>query len=237
MSGAPDGAPDFGRGFLRVPLSAWLSVFCRAPLTRRQLQLVSVVIRESWGWQRRGAGPYLWTRPLTTARFAEATGLATDRIGRDLRALVARGALRERDGCYQFVPDPSAWLPPAPRPAPLRRRRAPEPPPRTAASAPPTGLPKTAHRKQTNGGPAAERARAERFVRVVLGFVGPLSAGREAELRLWVARAGVRACWQRLEPGFRHGPATAAAFLAAALYEERARRRDGGDAGSPLVPS
>ena len=264
MSGAPgltpDFAPEYGRGYLRVPLATWLAVFCQAPLTRRQLQLVAVVIRESWGWQRRGGGPYLWTRPLPSARFAEATGLSTDRIGRDLRALVARNVLRERGGCYQLVPDPAAWLPPAAGEAPRRRPAAPNPSPPSAASALGTGSPKIADRQQTNvaaqrnvaanqaedGGGSADaaaelhalaRERAERFVRIVVGFVGALPAGREAELRRWVARAGVAACWARLEPGFRGGPATAAGFLAGALAEERARRQHppgtGGEAPPP----
>ena len=58
-------APDYSRGYLRVPLDLWRALYCRAPLTRRQLQPVSVVIRESWGWQQPGGQVYRWTRPLT----------------------------------------------------------------------------------------------------------------------------------------------------------------------------
>jgi hypothetical protein len=97
----PD-APDYGHGYLRVPLSVWAALYCRGPLTRRQLQLVSVVLRESWGWQTRGGGVHLWTRPLTTGHFARATGLATDHLARDLQLLVARGVLREKNRCYQL---------------------------------------------------------------------------------------------------------------------------------------
>ena len=103
-----DHAPDYRRGYLRVPLALWAQLYCRAPLTRRQLQLVSVVIRESWGWQRRGQ-IQLWTRPLPPRQLAQLTGLSTDHLTRDLKALVAQGVLREQDQRYQLVPDPGLW--------------------------------------------------------------------------------------------------------------------------------
>jgi hypothetical protein len=99
-------APDFRRGFLRIPLGVWLEVYCRAPLTRRHLQLVSVVIRETWGWQRPGGAVYTWSRTLFPRHFAQATGLSTDHIRRDLRDLLARGVLEEQHGCYRFEADP-----------------------------------------------------------------------------------------------------------------------------------
>ena len=64
------------------------------------MQLISVVLRESWGWGAKGGGVRLWTRPLSTRRFAEATGLSTDRIARDLRLLVEAGVLLEGEGRY-----------------------------------------------------------------------------------------------------------------------------------------
>lgn len=97
-------APDFSRGFLRVPHPVWEALVCRAPLTRRQLQLAAVVLRESWGWQTKGGGVRLWTRPLSTGDFARATGLATDRIARDLSALERRGLLLRHGRCWQLAP-------------------------------------------------------------------------------------------------------------------------------------
>jgi hypothetical protein len=102
-------APDYRGGYLRVPLSLWLSAYCRTGLTRRELQLVSVVLRESWGWRSEDGKVRLWTRSMTPARFARATGLSTDRIGRDLDGLVERGVLLEREGRYQLVTYPQAW--------------------------------------------------------------------------------------------------------------------------------
>lgn len=105
-------APDFQHGYLRVPLSLWSALYCRCPLTRRQLQLVSVVLRESWGWQGRDGQVRLWTRRLSAADFAAATGLSTDHLARDLRRLVARRVLDEREGRYQLEADPGLWITP-----------------------------------------------------------------------------------------------------------------------------
>src|SRR5437870_13702023 len=126
-----DLAPDFRRGYLRVPLTVWQALYCRAPLTRRQLQLVSVVIRESWGWQKPGGEVYRWTRPLTVRQFAQATGLSTDHLRRDLQVLVAQGILREQAGRYQLVPDPGLWK--TWLPLPLKRRSEAPKPPATSA--------------------------------------------------------------------------------------------------------
>jgi len=139
--GGPDYAPDYASGYLRVPLAVWLGVFCRAPLTRRQLQLVAAVLRESWGWQGRGGGVRTWTRPLSPRHFASLTGLSTDRIARDLRDLVRRGALEERERRYRLVPDVARWGSggrPASGPEPPAESTEPSavPAPRAAASAP-----------------------------------------------------------------------------------------------------
>jgi len=228
---AAPAAPDYGRGYLRVPLAVWLAVFCRAPLTRRQLQLVAVVIRESWGWQRGRGEPYLWTRPLAAARFAEATGLSTDRISRDLRELVDRGVLRESGRCYQFVPDPDVWLA-RPEAPPIKRRRTAGP---AVPAADPALLPGGTYIANIEERNDADNLRADRFIRLVLGMVGPLPPGLWADLRRWVRRVGVAAAWERLEPGLRRGPATGRALLVAALAEERARGREG--PGEPSAPA
>jgi hypothetical protein len=225
-------APDYSRGYLRVPRVVWKDLYCRAPLTRRQLQLVSVVIRESWGWQTRGGQVYLWTRPLTVRQFAQATGLSTDHLSRDLRDLVARGVLIEKGGCYQFVPDPQRWRPPAVQ-ATEERWTAQKPPHGSAERALfPSGV-KTAKKRERNGArplkrelsPVGDkslgRVRAsgsreaataeaalleERFLQVVEAYAGPLDEDRRKGLRRWLKDAGIAAVWQALQPAFRRGP-------------------------------
>lgn len=245
--------PNFSRGYLRLPLMVWGTVYCRGPLTRRQLQLVSLVIRESWGWQRPGGQVHLWTRPLSPRQFAQATGLSTDHLRRDLNRLLERGVLRERQQRYQFVGDVQLWkadLTPTleVRPAP------PEWPVLTAETAPADLASKKSKRKQRNvvrqpdpdlsttgenssspralsrsflssDGPAPISATAiERLVDVVAAFVGSLSPREADALRLWIYEVGVAAVWAALEPAFRLGP-TAGRERLQALLRQRTDRR------------
>jgi len=230
--------PDFSRGYLRLPLPVWLAVFCRAPLTRRQLQLVAVVIRESWGWQTATGHVRLWTRPMTTRQFTEATGLAGDHLRRDLRRLIARNVLRENAGRYQFLPDPSQWITLI-IPPPKQRSLPPEWLDLNAKMAASNPASKKENRKQRNvtafsvnefstpgdnsssrsSGAAAgiSAAAATRLVDVIAAFVGSLSA-REAEaLRQWIAEAGVAVVWRSLEPSFRLGSVAGRRHLEAIL--------------------
>jgi DNA-binding Lrp family transcriptional regulator len=226
-----DHAPDYRRGYLRVPLDLWRTLYCRAPLTRRQLQLVSVVIRESWGWQQRGGEVYRWTRPLTVRQLAEATGLSTDHLARDLRELVARGVLLEQERRYQVVPDPALWIASAAS-APKTRSSAPKRPDVSAETALASPGLKTAKKRQRNVGPltrnplspAVDKSRPvfcrlqgnqeftgasaseARFVQVVAEFVGGLPEEEIDGLHSWIQQDGVPAVWSAVEDSFRQGP-------------------------------
>lgn len=237
--------PDFSRGYLRVPFSIWLAVFCKAPVTRRQLQLLAFVLRESWGWQTRERQVQIWTRPLTTSQFAQATGLAIDHLRRDLDQLLARGILREEAGRYQFVAEPELWKSPPPKPPKLR----PVPlewPVLDAEMAFPDLVLKKEYRKQRNVGTLSEGefstagenpssrsslARSEpqsgaarisataalRLVDVITAFVGSLSSQDTTALRLWISGAGVAGVWSALEPDFRQGAVAGRRRLTAIL--------------------
>jgi hypothetical protein len=242
-----DHAPDFGRGFLRVPLSVWAALYCRAPLTRRQLQLVSVVIRESWGWQKPGGEVYRWTRPLTPCQFAALTGLSTDHLARDLKALVEQGVLREEGGRYELVANPALWKTPASR-TPKVRPEAPKSPERSAESALlPPGL-KIENGQQRNVGgltreqlsPAVERSSLtassdpeqpidpvpveQRFFTVVDAFVGGLAASESECLHDWLRQDSIQAVWQELADTFRHGPSAVRACLKQRFDQTRDRQ-------------
>jgi replication protein O len=238
-------APDFGRGFLRVPLSVWADLYCRTPLARRQLQLVSVVLRESWGWQKPGGEVYRWTRPLTVGQFAQATGLSTDHLTRDLQALIARGVLRVEAGRYQLVADPRLWKS-HPTPPLKRRSRAPKHPASSAKTALLPSDVKTAKIRQRNvlafpgeqlstivdNSPRGTRSSEEgevstegalleeRFAAVVVTFAGKLSAREQTQLRQWIRRDGVSVVWASLETAFRRGPRALRDYLQGRLREE-----------------
>ena len=237
--------PDFSRGFLRIPLAVWLSVYCRGALTRRQLQLVSVVIRESWGWRSGDGSVHTWTRPLSSRQLAEATGLAIDHLRRDLQVLIDRGVLRERAGRYQFTSSPALWITTAGE-SPNVREAAPEWSDATAEEALSNLASKKEQRKQRNVNPPSEGdlspgggnssspsslARlqsqskeagrrdtvAGRLADVVAAFVGSLSAEEADALRHWADKASVAAVWSALEPAFRLGPVVARQRLRVAL--------------------
>jgi hypothetical protein len=239
--------PDFSRGYLRIPLTVWLPLYCRGPLTRRQLQLVSVVIRESWGWQTRSGQVHLWTRPLPVRQFSTATGLSTDHLRRDLDRLLALGVLRRRGERYQFAGEVALGITRGPA-APQLRRVPPEPPAAGASSALPLLATKKRERKQRNvllkpeanlspvgensssptsqrspsasAGPAGLMAGAsERLVHVVATFVGPLSRSQQVALQSWIEDAGVAATWQALAPGFGRGAVFARQHLCMLLAD------------------
>jgi phage replication O-like protein O len=174
-------APDFRRGFLRVPLTFWLEAYCRAPLTRRELQIVSAVLRESWGWSAKDGGVRLWTRPLATRSLARLTGLSTDRLRRDVESLVRRGVFLRRGDRYRLIPDPRAWRPRSyPQPgegAPPNGRSRPPKPPGDAAE---TTLPAEAERERKEILKKRWMEEAELSSRPVQD--GSIKVGREAAL-------------------------------------------------------
>jgi hypothetical protein len=237
--------PDYSRGYLRLPLNVWLSVFCRGMLTRRQIQLVSVVIRESWGWRSTDGSVHTWTRPLTTRQFAEATGLSVDHLRRDLQVLLDRGILRERAGRYQFIGAPALWITDATS-APDQRELALKQSEATAEDALSNLASKKDYRKQRNvpgfseadfstaggnsssrsslvrpgsQGPVdlAEASPARRLTDVITAFVGPLSQVEADALQLWTYDASVAAVWAAVEPAFRQGPVAGRRRLQALL--------------------
>lgn len=238
-------APDFRPGYLRLPHAVWRDIFCRAPLTRRQLQIVSAIIRESWGWRAPNGGVYLWTRPLTSRRLSEATGLPTDHLRRDLRILVARGVLLESEERYQFVPEPELWKT-REEGAPPRQPRAPEPPSTSADPASPPPFIKKAKKSKRNvpaptksalstpvdnsrpdeaiSTPRSSRKTTGAITRataVLQGLIGPLSAADTRTLKAWIREEGVAAVWQEVAPCLARGARAARAHLARRLGERQ----------------
>lgn len=222
-------APDFSHGFVRIPLGVWLSVFCKAPLTRRQLQLVAVVIRESWGWSDKGGGVRLFTRPMSPKKFAELSDLSTDRLSRDLKELLTRGVLQEQDGRYHFVPYPQQWTPKLPRwryPATKQQALSDETSPGE------DGERKRKKEKEKRSksewpqlstidpSPATHTPLIIKAVEVIQAFTGPLDAHDQENLTSLIVQMGIGDLWSALEPGLRAGPERARAYLLQVLENE-----------------
>lgn len=244
-------APDFSQGFLRIPHRVWLDLYCRTPVTRRQLQLVSVVLRESWGWQATDGQVHLWTRPLSTRQFAGITGLAVDHLRTDLDHLVERGFLRRRGDRFQLVADAHLWITPA-RPPRLWRSLPLEWSESGAEGALPNLASKKEKRKKRNVAPSPESdieapvensrssrrvvsepfgaaeisaTAAARLADIVAAFVGSLSPSQAEALRLWIYEEGVAAVWAALEPSFRQGAVVARHRLEQILADREKRWR------------
>lgn len=228
---ASDAQPDYQHGYLRLPLGLWLGVVCRGLLTRRQLQLVAVVIRESWGWQTRAGQVQVWTRALTHEQFGAVTGLAREHVSRELKTLLAWGVLRQSGRRYQFEPSPERW-----HPRPVARRQVPQQPlfapnrsHRGTSLVPPTSDPNKPKTEKRNVAPASadpvdssppsstptSAVVVDRFVHIVATYAGRLTPAEVAGLRRWAELAGVGPVYQALAPAFRRGPSAVRAFLKA----------------------
>lgn len=239
--------PDFSHGYLRIPLGVWLAVFCRAPFTRRQLQLLAFVLRESWGWQTPDGQVHLWTRHLAVRHFARGTGLSTDHLKRDLDLLISRGVLRQSRRRFQFIADPQLWIALKPMPQDLRQL-APKSPEQRAVSALADLASKKRETKERNvAGPpdlefstggdnssshvpsvalAGARSSAPavaRLVQIVVAFVGALSPSQIDNLRQWIDHAGVATVWAALEPALRSNPMNRRSLVTAIIHHRSGR--------------
>lgn len=232
-------APDFSHGYLRIPHAVWREVFCQAALTRRELQLVAVVIRESWGWQGPRRDVYLWSRVLTMHQFSRATGIAPAHVTTLLKRLVARGVLLQRGRSFQFVPDPRRWithrqrLPERDDRAPKRERNDPE------MVAPTSVAKKTKKEKRNVARPSWKRlstavdkshgldAATAAWLRTHLAdllesLLGPPTPETAQALQTWVEREGLVAVWAILTTALRRPPGEARATLAEHLRQNDA---------------
>jgi DNA-binding MarR family transcriptional regulator len=241
-------APDFRRGYLRVPLVVWQRLFCRTSLTRRQLQIVAVVLRESWGWQRRGGEVSLWTRPLTAIQLAERTGLRQDHVRRSVERLVRSGVLDRRPalrgGRYRLVLELILNQPIAPdgvdnagdNPVEKRVDKPPLLHPKLGRNRPKTGhlAPglkiKNIDKRSSRGGGMRRFSPHDRLLALVQFFVGPLSPHERQRLRRWVKRDGATSIWQELTPLFGRDPQQARVELRRLLASQEAAILSGKEA-------
>ena len=77
-------------------------------LSKREMQIISVIIRESWGWDK---GQSNWTKkPLSNDYFAGKTGLAKETISRELKRMILEEKILVQDkNFYSFNEHPERW--------------------------------------------------------------------------------------------------------------------------------
>lgn len=88
-------------------------VFARGKFSKRESQIIWVILRESWGWldkRPKTAKRYgkekrkypVTRRPISHTQFSEKTGIAMPHIGQTIRGLKARKVIKEHRGYYKF---------------------------------------------------------------------------------------------------------------------------------------
>lgn len=91
-------------------------VFAKGKFSKRESQIIWVVLRQSWGWldkrlktlkkYGKEKRKYSVTRqPISYTQFSEKTGIAIPHIGETIRGLKARNIIREHRGYYKFNKD------------------------------------------------------------------------------------------------------------------------------------
>jgi len=88
-------------------------VFAKGKFSKRESQIIWVILRESWGWldkRTKTVKKYgkeirkysVTHRPVSYTQFSERTGIAIPHIGKTIRGLKARKVIREHYGYYKF---------------------------------------------------------------------------------------------------------------------------------------
>lgn len=88
-------------------------VFARGKFSKRESQIIWVILRESWGWldkrpktiKRYGKEIRKYSithQSISYTQFSEKTGIAMPHIGETIKGLKARKVIREHRGYYKF---------------------------------------------------------------------------------------------------------------------------------------
>jgi hypothetical protein len=109
---------------VQIPGSVWDALYCRPRLTRTQLQVISVVIEETFRNDR--GRSRMWTRPLPVPELARVTEHPSHRIARSMRQLVRQGILVERGQRYRLTAEAASWTLPSGRRTASRTAVSPE---------------------------------------------------------------------------------------------------------------
>jgi hypothetical protein len=82
LSGSPEPRQDCASGFVAIPNDVFETLMLRWPLSRAAHRVISWIVRNSWGWQKR------WTRTrLEPREIAKATGLHRATVWEAIRDL------------------------------------------------------------------------------------------------------------------------------------------------------
>lgn len=105
--------PQTENGYTQLANELIDQIFTKGKFSKRESQIIWVVLRESWGWldkrpkilkkYGKEKRKYSVTRhPISYSQFSEKTGIALPHIGETIRDLKARKIMREHHGYYKF---------------------------------------------------------------------------------------------------------------------------------------
>lgn len=94
--------------YTRIKHSVIMDIFARGLLSKREMQIALVIIRESWGWDK---GSSNWTkRKLSNIDLSEKTGLAEETISRELKSMIEqKKILVNEQNFYSFNEHSEKW--------------------------------------------------------------------------------------------------------------------------------
>ena len=93
--------------YTRIKHEVFENIFARGLLNVRELQVISVIIRESWGWDK---GKSNWTkRPLSNKYFVKKTGISKSHICELLQQMILEKKILKKDGYYSFNEHFDQW--------------------------------------------------------------------------------------------------------------------------------
>jgi len=94
--------------YTRIKHEVFEDIFAKGLLSKREMQIVSVIIRESWGWD---SGRSNWTKKkLSNSYLSKKTGLAKQTISVELKSMITQKKVLINDrGFYSFNEHPDRW--------------------------------------------------------------------------------------------------------------------------------
>jgi len=94
--------------YTRIKHEVLENIFTRGLLSKREMQIALLIIRESWGWD---SGKSNWTKRLLSNNYlSEKTGLAKETISREIKRMIEQGKiLISENGNYSFNEHLESW--------------------------------------------------------------------------------------------------------------------------------
>lgn len=94
--------------YTRIKHQVLMDIFVKGGLSKREMQIALLIIRESWGWDK---GTSNWTKRVLSNRYiSEKTGLAKQTVCVEIKSMMEEQKLLVNEsGHYSFNEHPETW--------------------------------------------------------------------------------------------------------------------------------